>query len=319
MLAALAVGCGAPPDPPAAREVPPAAGGSVVPTTTTAVSAPVPSLAAGGEAAVVVHPAGVALPVLETLADGRWRVRTPCSREAVVADGQPVTAAHVVLDAGHGGDEPGAVGPSGLVEADVNLDVTRRAAHLLRRAGYVVVETRTTDVRVTLATRAEVATRLGAGAFVSVHHNADPDGPWPRPGSETYFQIADPASRRLAGLVWEEVVAALEVYEADWVADTDAGAKYRPSSDGGDYYGVLRRTAGVPAVLVEAAFITNPTEEALLADPAVRAAEAGAIARAVGRFFTTDDPGSGFTEPYPRTQPAGPGGGAAGCTDPPLS
>ena len=102
------------------------------------------------------------------------------------------------------------------------------------------------------------------------------------------------------------------------MADRDAGAKPRRRSDGTDYYGILRRTAGVPAVLSEAAFISNPPEEALLATPAFHAEEASAIAEAVVRFVTTDDPGSGFVEPYPRTQPAGPGGGPSGCVDPPL-
>ncbi len=103
-----------------------------------------------------------------------------------------------------------------------------------------------------------------------------------------------------------------------WAADRDAGAKYRPSSEGGDYYGILRRTAGVPAVLSEAAFISNGPEERLLADPAFQRAEARALTEAIVRFVTTDDPGSGFVEPYPRTQPAGPGGGSDGCVDPAL-
>jgi hypothetical protein len=81
---------------------------------------------------------------------------------------------------------------------------------------------------------------------------------------------------------------------------------------------VLRRTAGTPAVLAEAAFLTNGPEEALLRTPAVQEAEGQAVARAVVRFVTTSDPGSGFVTPYPRTEPAGPGGGAQGCVDPPL-
>ncbi|HEX8581771.1 MAG TPA: hypothetical protein VF640_05570, partial [Acidimicrobiales bacterium] len=67
------------------------------------------------------------------------------------------------------------------------------------------------------------------------------------------------------------------------------------------------------------AFLSNPPEADLLARPEVQEAEAAAVARAVGRFLTTDDPGSGFVEPYPRTEPAGPGGGATGCVDPPLA
>jgi hypothetical protein len=122
----------------------------------------------------------------------------------------------------------------------------------------------------------------------------------------------------MAGLIWEELVTAFSAYDIAWVADTDHGAKYRPANDGGDYYGILRRTAGVPAVLSEAAFITNPPEEALLADPAFQDVEAEAITKAVVRFLTTQEAGGGFVEPYPRTTPAGPGGGADGCIDPPL-
>ena len=210
------------------------------------------------------------------------------------------------------------MGPTGLQEKEVNLQVAEEVARRLEATGATVVLTRTADYRIALRSRAAVATGLQPLAFVSVHHNADPDGPFERPGSETYYQIADPESRRLAGLLHEELIGSLSMFEADWVGDTDAGAKYRPASDGGDYYGILRRTAGVPAVLAEAAFISNPTEEALLRTPAFRAAEAEAIARAVIRFVATDDPGSGFTEPYPRTVPAGPGGGIEGCVDPPL-
>jgi hypothetical protein len=102
------------------------------------------------------------------------------------------------------------------------------------------------------------------------------------------------------------------------VADRDAGAKYRLGDSGDDYYGILRRAAagGVVASLVELAFISNPSEEALLKRDDVRRAEAGAVARGILRFLRTQDPGSGFVVPYPRTEPAGGGGGTTGCTDP---
>jgi N-acetylmuramoyl-L-alanine amidase len=153
---------------------------------------------------------------------------------------------------------------------------------------------------------------------VSIHHNAEPDGPRDGPGSETYYQIKSAESKRLAGLVYEEIVKALSAYQAAWVADRDAGAKYRLNDSGVDYYGILRRSAeaGVVASLAELAFISNPTEEALLRRDDVRQAEAKAVSRALVRFLRTDDPGSGFTIPYPRTEPAGPGGGTTGCIDP---
>ena len=263
----------------------------------------------------------VLLPVLD--ADGPWlRVLTPCERPRWLeaACGRPVSAA-VALDPGHGGDEPGAVGPGGRVERDLNLDVALRAAVLLRQAGVAAVTTRTGDYRATLGFRTAVAGSMGAAALVSVHHNAEPDGRSSRPGTETYHQHADPASRRLAGLLYEELVAALAAAAPDrtsWPANADAGAKWRLNDAGLDYYGVLRRPAaeGVTACLTEFAFLSDPGDEALLERPEVRAAEAGALARAVVRFLRTHDAGSGWTEPVHRIRPAGPGGGLEGCLDP---
>jgi N-acetylmuramoyl-L-alanine amidase len=231
----------------------------------------------------------------------------------------PLAGATVVIDAGHGGSETGAVGANGLTEAELNLAVAQLAQAELEAAGASVVLTRTADYRMALAPRAEIATSLEARAFVSIHHNGDADGPSARPGTETYFQIDSTESRRLSGLLYEEVVAALAVYEdVAWVADRDAGAKFRPNDEGGDYYGILRRSAGVPAALSEALFLSNPPEAELLERTEVRQSEAEAISRAVVRFLTSDDPGSGFVTPYPRTGPAGPGGGTTDCTDPPL-
>lgn len=289
-------------------------------TTTTTTAPPLAGLAPppGGEVKALITPTGVVAPVVGTAAAGGFVVRTPCGASAV-ADGFPLAGATVVLDPGHGGVEPGAVGANGLAEKDVNLAVAQEAANLLRQAGATVVLTRTTDVRMTLEVRGELVQRLQPLAFVSVHHNGGSDGPSERPGTETWAQFADPDARRLGGLLYEELFAVFAGFDGvAWQSDTDAGAKYRLNERGTDYYGILRRTVGVPGVLTEALFLSNPPEAELIARPEVQAAEAGAIARAVTRFLTTDDPGSGFVEPYPRVDPAGPGGGSGGCVDPPL-
>ena len=173
----------------------------------------------------------------------------------------------------------------------------------------------------TLVARTKLVTTLKPKAFVSVHHNADPDGPHDGPGSETYYQIASNTSadsKRLAGLLYEEIVNTLRPYNVAWVGDTDAGAKYRKGSTGDDYYAVLRQTKGVVSALAELAFMNNPPEAELLARDDVQRAEGAAVARAIKRFLTTADPGSGFTEPYPRTTPAGGGGRGSDCQDPAL-
>lgn len=292
---------------------------ATVPTTTTTSPAiPWPGLPGDGAPRAVVTPNGVVLAVLSATADGRFVARSPCGNEVTVP-GSPLSGATVVLDPGHGGGEPGAVGPAGTTEKDVNLAIALETERQLEAQGATVVLTRTGDYRITLASRAAIAQALRPTMFVSIHHNAEPDEHRATPGAETYYQIASGDSKRAAGLVYEELFRAFSAYDIDWVADRDAGAKYRPRSGGGDYYGILSRTAGIPAVLSEAAFISNPPEEVLLTDPAFQAVEAAAFTRAVIRYVTTADPGSGFVEPYPRTEPAGSGGGASGCVDPPLA
>jgi N-acetylmuramoyl-L-alanine amidase len=250
---------------------------------------------------------------------GAWMIRTPCGANVTIDHGTPVRGVDIVLDPGHGGNEHGAVADSGLAEKTVNLAVAQAAQKDLAQRGYVVVLTRSGDQRVTLGSRAELALRAHAKGFVSIHHNSSPDGPRAGPGTETFYQFHSAASKRLAGLIYEEVVRALSQYaNVAWVADTDAGAKWRLNDAGADYYGVLRRTAGVPAVIAELAYISNPPEAALIGRPDVEAVEGAAVARGIVRFLTTSDPGSGFTTPYPRTTPAGSGGGPTGCVDPPL-
>lgn len=291
-------------------------------STTTAVPPPtaisLPALVTDGLARAVRTPNGVILAVISRAEGERFVARSPCGNTVTVS-GSPLSGATVVLDPGHGGDEPGAVGPGGATEKDVNLAIARETQRQLEAQGATVVLTRTGDYRITLASRTAIAQALHPELFLSIHHNAEPDEHRSTPGAETYRQIASADSKRASGLVFEELFRAFSAYAIDWVADRDAGAKYRPRSDGGDYYGILSGSAGVTAVLSEAAFISNPPEEALLVDPAFQAVEAGAFTRAVVRYITTADPGSGFVEPYPRSAPAGSGGGATGCVDPPLS
>jgi N-acetylmuramoyl-L-alanine amidase len=283
--------------------------------TTTTTTAPAkfiwPAIDTSGPG-VFVSPNGIVLPVV-----GDGIAHSPCDRE-VAPVGTPIVGANVVIDPGHGGKEPGAVGPTGLIEKDVNFAVSEDVQQQLEAEGAHVVLTRTSDYYTTIRNRAEIALALHPQVFLSIHHNAEPDGPSDVPGNEDFYQIASADSKRLGGLLWEEISAAFTPYKVAWAADTDHGAKYRLSDSGGDYLGILRRAVGITTVLSEAAFISNPPEEQLLRDPAFLHVEAVAIAKAITRFLATPDPGSGFVEPYPRTEPAGGGGGAAGCVDPTL-
>ncbi|HET7486977.1 MAG TPA: N-acetylmuramoyl-L-alanine amidase [Acidimicrobiales bacterium] len=306
-----------PPAPATTQPPPPPAPTTTLPPATPATTAAAPAPEPAGDVKALQTPSGVVVPVTGR-EPGGYRVTTPCGRSAVVSGGTPITGADVVLDAGHGGAEPGAVSASGLSEKGINLAVVGYARDALEKAGLHTVRTRTADYRVTLATRAALVKALHPKVFVSIHHNAEPDGPWPRPGTETYYQINNPDSKRLAGLIYEEVEKALEQYKITWVADTDAGAKYRVNDKGDDYYAILRLTHGVTTALGELGFVSNPPEADLLVRPDVQKVEGEAVARGILRYLNTKDPGSGFTEPYPRTSPAGGGGGASNCADPAL-
>lgn len=252
-------------------------------------------------------------------ADGSVVIKTPCENNASVRNVKAVGPIDIVIDPGHGGAESGAVGANGLAERTVNLAVAKHTIDALAAASFHPLLTRTADYRVTLTERANIAHAINPRVFVSIHHNGGSDGPRDGPGSEVYYQHASAGSRRLAGLIYEEVISALSQYPGiPWQADRDAGVKTRLNNSGGDYYAMIRQPAPVTAALAELLFLSNPPEADLVARPDVQLAEGNAVARGIVRFLTTQDPGSGYVDAYPRTEPAGGGGGLGGCTDPPL-
>jgi len=261
----------------------------------------------------------VVAPVIRLNPDGSVAIRTPCEKVANVRKVTAVGPIDILIDPGHGGSESGAIGANGLPERAINLAVAKHVVDALAAAGIRPLLTRTGDYRLTLTQRANIAHALNPRALVSVHHNGDSDGPRDGPGTEVFYQHASADSRRLAGLIYEEVVNALSQYQGvAWQADRDAGAKPRLNNSGGDYYAMLRQPAPVVSVLAELLFLSNPPEADLVARPDVQLAEGQAVARGIVRYLTTSDPGSGYVEPYQRTQPAGGGGGVSGCNDPPL-
>src|SRR5439155_16434592 len=119
--------------------------------------------------------------------------------------------------------------------------------------------------------------------------------------------------------LYEEVTATLARYDITrWVATSGAGVKPRRNAAGDDFYGMLRRTQGTPAALVEVGFISHEAEEGLYARPAVQQAVGEAVARGVVRFLTTTDPGRGFIDPPNLADDNRPGGRTENCQDPPL-
>ncbi len=269
---------------------------------------------------ILVTANGIVVPVIGRSDEG-YLVRTPCGNDVEILWGQALGPVDVVLDPGHGGeDEKGAIGPSGETEAEVNLDVARRAARLLEVRGFSVSLTRTSDYRIAIPVRAAIAERLQPSAFVSIHHNApSPDISENRsaPGTEVYTQVGSDDSRRLGGLLYDRTIAELSVFDAEWASRTDAGVLNVLNDEGDDAYGIVRRPS-VPTALIEMAYLSNPTEALVIGTAEYRQAAANAVAEGVASFLETADEGSGYVDEPRLFNPSAATGGSDGCLDPPL-
>lgn len=181
----------------------------------------------------------------------------------------------VVLDAGHGGKDPGAMGDN-LNEKDVNLAVAQKVGELLKAKGIRVVYTRKDDTFVELDDRPSIANMYNASLFVSIHCNSNVNST--PSGTETYcyYPLSDP---QLYMQKDERYNLALRIQQAmvDTLGLNDRGVKQAN-------FEVLRET-GMPSALVEMAFISNPDEEALLAQSSFRNKAAGAIAAAIADYM----------------------------------
>jgi len=215
----------------------------------------------------------------------------------------------VVIDPGHGGDDTGARGPSGLLEKDVSLDIARRLkARLVSGLGAEVILTRDADRAMMLDDRTAIANHNRADLFVSIHANASRRNN--ARGSETYFlsyQATDDDARAVAAienntlgldegvqrnsglemLLWDlaqsaflkessELAEMIQEKLNETLGIANRGIKQAP-------FRVLMG-ATMPAVLVEVAFISNPDEEARLRDPAFKDRLAATIFDSVQRF-----------------------------------
>jgi N-acetylmuramoyl-L-alanine amidase len=178
-----------------------------------------------------------------------------------------VPVKRVCIDAGHGGKDPGAVGPTGLQEKVVTLAVSLQVAQILKAAGLAVKLTRTDDSYVVLSQRADISNQFGADAFVSVHVNSVDNNK--AGGTETYHHTMSAPGKKLAAAIQKRLVSALGL--------ADRGVKK-------ENFAVLRLTEA-PAALAELAFISNPTEEALLKKPDFLAKAARAIAEGIADFL----------------------------------
>jgi len=214
----------------------------------------------------------------------------------------------IVIDAGHGGHDTGTIGPNGLLEKDVVLDVAKRLGRLLEsRLGAEVVYTRRDDTFIPLETRTAIANRERADLFISIHANSSHDSD--ARGVETYYLNFTSSPEALEVAARENAVSEKSIYELqDLVKKIALKDKIDESREfAGDvqeslYGGLALNNAGVrnrgikkapfivliganmPSILAEISFVSNPTDERKMETSEHRQRIAESLYRGVAKY-----------------------------------
>lgn len=190
----------------------------------------------------------------------------PQSNPPVTVPTVPQGRLVVVIDPGHGGGDPGAIGIGGLQEKGVVLDVSRQVAGLLQQQGITAVMTRQDDREIDLEPRVNLAERINARLFVSIHANAISLSRPDISGLETYYFSS---GERLARVIHSNVLRG-------------TGARDRGVRKARFF--VLRKTS-MPSVLVEIGFVTGAEDAARLNSANYRSQMAAAIAQGILQYI----------------------------------
>lgn len=181
-----------------------------------------------------------------------------------------VAEKRIAIDPGHGGEDPGYVAPLGATEADLTFRLGARVARILEAEGAETILTRGPHEGPSDSQRADRANDFAADLLVSIHLNAHSHEV--ASGVATYFFEHD-------GVASEPGEHLADLIRSTLVADDRVDCRSH-----GRNYPILRET-GMPAVVVEPCFITNPEEAKLLLDPEAVGRIASAIAQGVVRYF----------------------------------
>ncbi|MEG1538291.1 MAG: N-acetylmuramoyl-L-alanine amidase, partial [Clostridiales bacterium] len=183
----------------------------------------------------------------------------------------------IVVDAGHGGADPGAVGVTGTLEKEVDLAIANRLADLLESSGVEVIQTREMDEMIAknktedIHKRAEIACEAQANLFITVHANSIPQKNLQ--GAQVFYHPDSPEGCRLAGNIQDEIRRVMGNTNRKILAKNDI---------------FLLNHLAIPAVLVEVGFLSNQEEEALLQDPEYQNRMAWCIYSGLVNFLAGD-------------------------------
>lgn len=188
---------------------------------------------------------------------------------ALTGSDRSLAGLKICVDPGHGGKEPGAMGCSGIREAEVNLAIALKLKNLLEKAGAQVFITRTDDRTLGLYERVDIARAHNADILISVHNNSLPDGrdPWKEHGTSVYFY--NKQAMELSRSVNDALVAGLKF--------PNIGSRYQNLA--------LTRPTQMLAILCEVGFMINPEEYALLIQDSVQEKAARAMVEGLSNYL----------------------------------
>ena len=185
---------------------------------------------------------------------------------------QPLKGLTVALDAGHGADDAGAIGPTGVKEKDINLDIANRLKSVLEKAGASVVMTREDDTNPQLYDRIKTAKESNALFLISLHANALKDGgnPYEKHGTAVFYYNAQTVD--FAKIIRDTLTKELQTKD-----------------DGVGMYSLVVTRPTMPlSVLVEVAYMIHPEEYKMLLDEKFRQKSAEAIKNALETYVKTN-------------------------------
>ena len=189
----------------------------------------------------------------------------------------------IAIDAGHGGEDPGAIGPGGTKEKNINLAIAKELKTILERRGHPTFMTRTTDINPVNSELMSRSRSAGANIFVSIHANSAATRPCEQKGTRTYYidtGAYSVESTDLAQKVHNSLVSKI----------SSVDGKVRTRSENKRTYSILN-TNIMPGILVETLFLCNTQEEAILKDPTKQEQIAEGIANGIEEYMR----GNGFT------------------------
>jgi len=188
----------------------------------------------------------------------------------------PVMDKKIIIDAGHGGWDPGKKGTKGEDEKDINLRVAEKLQKYLEQSGATVFVTRLEDEALgqkkqgDMKERKLIANESGGDILISIHQNAFPQTA-PK-GAQVFYHNRSEEGKILAACIQASLKTSVD------------GENKRESKENKSYY--ILRTTTIPAVIVECGFLSNPTEEQKLNEEGYQESVAWAIYKGIVDYFS---------------------------------